>query len=178
MWFYKKSRIVCIQFYGKLPYANEFIVIKKTQEAIVWQEWLRNNRSLAPSDIHRFIFQNKKRSSYVIGLIKQSYDGMGRDFPFTVFVTWKKKWSRKKLIINDIEAIWNELLIIYDKYCSVDNISKLYSNHVELTIEVKPNMKENPDDIFNLLNLLERKKERRPLFKLIPCNKLLSLKTE
>jgi len=154
----KKKRVIPIQAYGKLPLTNSFIAITKTKNALEWQSWLYRQNLDLTSDMKPFLFQNSYKSSFIIGLISKSCDGMAREFPFSIFIDWKKHWSKKKFIDTDIHDIWIELKNIQQANNSTFDF---YQSLFQQEITVQPNRKEKK--IINWVEInLDQK--RYPIF--------------
>ncbi|KPA13227.1 Type VI secretion system-associated [Candidatus Magnetomorum sp. HK-1] len=162
------KRKISVQAYGKLPYTNSFIAVSKSNNALVWQRWLyTQNLTQLTDEMKPFIFQASFRSPLIVGLIAKSCDGSAREFPFSIFVDWKKKWSFKKNLMNDFMDIWEELLCIY-KQKEIDNLDfdQFYLNlfQSKVIIQSKKNKTTAENDIMINIVDLYQKKIKRPLF--------------
>ncbi len=96
-------------YYGKIPLAGDFITRRVPQETVaIWDNWLRHGllsiKNAAPprewidqmhSTIWNFVIPPSICGGQLIGLIVDSRDRVGRQFPFTLFESMALRGGRQ-----------------------------------------------------------------------------------
>ncbi len=117
-----------VETYGKLPCYKDYISVVLTDGAAQWRTWLLESfqgKSMPPEGIWPFIYEHRKNSDLVIGVISASSDGI-RQFPFTLFTVCRR--ARKGLCSrSQARSIWQELEQLYRQLVVSEDIQSFYS---------------------------------------------------
>ncbi len=112
-----------VEAFGKLPFYQDYISLATSPEAMEWKTWLLQfagkHQHQIPSGRWPFLFQNTKKSKFLIGLIEDSTDGI-REFPFSLFcaVTQKR--------MNSVPGTWQALTTIRSNLDDLATIDTFY----------------------------------------------------
>lgn len=119
-----------VETYGKLPCYKDYISIVTTDGAVQWRSWLLEifqGKCNPPAGVWRFIYQHRKDSDPVVGIILASSDGL-RLFPFSLFTVCRKASGQNELCPQLLAvSIWQQLEDIYRSLLGVTDIQDLYA---------------------------------------------------
>ncbi len=118
-----------IETYGKLPYYKDFISVILTESGSQWRNWLLQSfqgEFVPPEGLWHFIYQYRKNSCSVVGLIHASSDGI-RQFPFTLFTVCAQK-DRIGGLCSQATAIsiWRTLDDLHRQLIGSEDIQDFY----------------------------------------------------
>ena len=119
-----------VETYGKLPCYKDYISVITTAGAAQWRSWLLDSfqgKIMPPEGVWPFIYQHKKNSDLVVGVIKASSDGL-RQFPFTLFVVCSKGSHKGGLCSRPLaHSIWKELQDLHQQLIAAEDIQAFYA---------------------------------------------------
>ena len=126
---FTKQRSLPLESFGKLPFYKDYIAVVSSREAIQWKAWLLSifgrDGMIIPGGQWMFLFQEAENANLVIGLIKQSSDGI-REFPYTLFSVWKCGRNGIAGSLEAAESVWQELDRIWVRIHQVNDINECY----------------------------------------------------
>jgi TagF N-terminal domain, Type VI secretion system-associated len=101
-----------VETYGKLPCYKDYISVVITDGAAQWRAWLLESFQgtfMPPEGVWHFIYQHRKNSDVVVGIIQASSDGL-RQFPFSLFTVCSRGSGKGGLCSRPIAvSIWQQL---------------------------------------------------------------------
>jgi len=119
-----------VETYGKLPCYKDYISVITSAGAAHWRSWLLDSFQgtiIPPEGVWPFIYQHKKNSDLVVGVIQASSDGL-RQFPFTLFVVCSRGNRKGGLCsIPLAHSIWQELLDLHQQLVGAEDIQAFYA---------------------------------------------------
>jgi hypothetical protein len=118
-----------VETYGKLPCYKDFISVILTESAAQWRNWLLENFQgdfMPPKGCWHFIYQDRKKSLPIVGLIHASSDGI-RQFPFTLFTVCSHKGRSGGLCSRPTAiSIWRALDDLHQQLIGLEDIQAFY----------------------------------------------------
>jgi len=135
-----------IEVFGKLPMINykDFVTINTSSASSAWSDWLwehHSSFSLLYQNITPFMFNEKRKTPTIIGIIEPSSDRPSTDhpriFPFSLYLVFPKKLNKHKKIENIYQNIWLFLLTLRNKVMTLNDYKTCYSLIMNQSFDMK-----------------------------------------